>query len=47
MLVAIIKSSSTRNCGVVLKIERFSHLLDRSFGFDSPVGLGSYNWCFH
>ena len=44
-LVAIIKDrfGSIRNCGVVLKIERFSHLSDQSFGFDFLVGLGTYN----
>ena len=31
---------SIRNCGVVLKIEEFSHLSSRSFGLDSPIGLG-------
>ena len=24
---------------VVLKLERFSHILSRSFRFDSPIGL--------
>ena len=31
---------STRDCGMVLKIERFSHLSNRSFGLGSPIGLG-------
>ena len=29
-----------RNCGVVLKFERFSHLSRWSFRLDSPIGLG-------
>ena len=32
--------NSTQNCGVVLKLEMFSHLLDRSFGLSSFVGFG-------
>ena len=28
---------STQECGVVLKLERFSHLLGRSFGLSSPI----------
>ena len=35
--------SSIRNYGVVLKLERFSHLSYRSFG----LGLDTYHWCFH
>ena len=31
---------STRDCGVGLKLERFSHLSDRSFGLGSPIRLG-------
>ena len=31
--------SSIRNYGVVLKLERFSHLSDRSFGLGFPIGL--------
>ena len=31
--------SSTQECGMVLKFERFSHLLGRSFGVGSPIGL--------
>ena len=31
---------SKRNCGVVLKLKRFSHLLNQSFEFGSPIGLG-------
>ena len=34
---------STRDCEVVLKVKRFSHLSGRSFGFS----LGTYHWCFH
>ena len=34
---------STRDCEVVLKLERFSHLSGRSFG----LGLGTYHWCFY
>ena len=30
---------STRNCGVVLKFERLSHLSNRSFGLDSSIRL--------
>ena len=30
---------STQECGVVLKLERFSHLSGRSFGLGSPIGL--------
>ena len=32
--------NSTRNCGVVLNLEMFSHLFDRSFGLSSFVGFG-------
>ena len=35
---------SIQECGVVLKLERFSHLLDRSFGLDSPIGLEALSW---
>ena len=28
---------STQECGIVLKLERFSHLSGRSFGLGSPV----------
>ena len=39
---------STRNCGVVFKFEKFSHLSDRSFGLSSLLlVLGTYHWCFH
>ena len=31
--------SSTQECGVVLKFERFSHLLGPSFGVGSPIRL--------
>ena len=30
---------STQECGVVLNLERFSHLLGWSFGLGSPIGL--------
>ena len=30
---------STQECGVVLKLERFSHLSGRSFRLGSPIGL--------
>ena len=30
---------STKYCGVILKLERFSHLSDRSFGLGSLIGL--------
>ena len=30
---------STQECGVVLKLERFSHLSGRSFGLGSPIKL--------
>ena len=30
---------STQDCGVVFKFERFFHLLGRSFGLDSLIGL--------
>ena len=29
---------SSKNCGVI-QLERFSHLLGRSFGLSSPIGL--------
>ena len=29
--------STTRDYGVVLKLERLSHQLDQSFGLDSPI----------
>ena len=29
----------TQECGVVLKLERFFHLLSRSFGLSSQIGL--------
>ena len=29
----------TQECGVVLKLERFSHLSGQSFGLGSPIGL--------
>ena len=29
----------TQECGVVLKLERFSHLSGRSFGLGSPIGF--------
>ena len=32
--------SSTRNCGVVVKLERFSHLAGQSFRFGSSISLG-------
>ena len=31
---------SIRNCGMLLKLERFSNLSGQSFGFDSPIRLG-------
>ena len=31
--------SSTQECGVVLKLEMFSHLSSRSFGLCSPIRL--------
>ena len=34
---------SIRDCEVILKLKRFSHLLGRSFG----LGLGTYHWFFH
>ena len=30
---------STQECGVVFKLERFSHLLGRPFGMGSLIGL--------
>ena len=30
---------STQECGVVIKLERISHLLGWSFGLGSPIGL--------
>ena len=30
---------SKKECGVVLNLERFSHLSDQSFGLGSPIGL--------
>ena len=30
---------STKECGMVLKLERFSNLSGRSFGLGSPIGL--------
>ena len=30
---------STQECGVVLKLERFSRLLGQSFGLGSSIGL--------
>ena len=30
---------STQECGVVLKLKRFSRLSSQSFGFDYPIGL--------
>ena len=30
---------STKECGVVLKLERFSHLSGQSFGLGSLIGL--------
>ena len=30
---------STQECGVILKLERFSNLSNRFFGLDSPIGL--------
>ena len=38
--------SSTRNYGVVVKLERFSHLSGRSFGLSSPIGLGYLSMIF-
>ena len=32
-------TDSTQECGVILKIERFSHLSNRSFGLNSPIEL--------
>ena len=32
-------TSSTQECGVVLKLKRFSHLSSRSFGLDFPIAL--------
>ena len=32
--------SSTRNCGLILKLERFSHLSGWSFGLGSLIRLG-------
>ena len=37
---------SIRDCGVVLKVERFSHLLDRSFGLGSFIMLGYLSLVF-
>ena len=31
----------TQECGVVLKLERFSHLSNRSFELGYPIGLES------
>ena len=31
---------STKDCGVVLKLVRFFHLSDQSFGLSSPIRLG-------
>ena len=31
---------STWSCGVILKLERFSHLSDQSFGLGFPIELG-------
>ena len=31
--------SSTQKCGVILKLERFSHLSGRSFGLSFPIGF--------
>ena len=30
---------STQECGIVLKIERFSHLSGQYFGLGSPIGF--------
>ena len=30
----------TRNRGMILKLERFSHLSDQPFELDSPIGFG-------
>ena len=39
---------STRNFGVVLKFEKFSHLSYQSFRLSSLLlSLGTYHWCFH
>ena len=39
-------SSSIRDHGVVLKVERFFHLSCRSFGFDSFIGFGYLSLVF-
>ena len=32
-------NGSIQECGVVLKLERFSHLSSQSLGLSSPIGL--------
>ena len=31
---------STRDCGMILKLEKFSHLSSRSFGLSFPIRFG-------
>ena len=37
---------STQECGMILKLERLSHILGRSFGFGSPIGLEALSLVF-
>ena len=39
--------NSIRNCGMVLKLERFSHLSGRPFALGSPIGLGYLSLMIH
>ena len=34
-----VKDGEGQECGVLLKLEMFSHLSSRSFGLGSPIGL--------
>ena len=38
--------SSTQECGVILKLERFSHLSGQSFGLGSLIGLEAISLVF-
>ena len=35
-----------QDCGVILKLERFSHLFGL-LGWTLLLDLGTYHWCFH